>query len=400
MMDDQLTRCPHCNTSFLITDADLQRGCGVARCGSCLKIFSATSHLFTLEEIGDISFDPSIARPSSTEAELPSEITIESDANLAFATDPMRAEALVETLEEQKAAPQHDQQTTENIAQQAQPPEPAPFQQEKSTKLTETNSATNLPPVDKAPMMEALDMDLELDELREARSSRPLSERIDAEDSTPKGAAPQGFDQAYVKASPDSVNTGYNSNAEDAYDALADFDMTPVVAPEQHQATQKNSILLSKPAIATAALLCLLILAFLVLLGSTRSLSQNPNMNGFVETLCSISSCDHPLMADFKPLKTTQSSMSQLGDNNLLVDFVLENSSDNTLPFPAIIVELLNEEGISIEEQIFQPDLYLKGMPFADHQLPPELPVAITLSVTQASPLADDFRLTFVPPQN
>ncbi|WP_417598362.1 DUF3426 domain-containing protein [Oceanospirillum sp.] len=48
MMDDRLTRCPHCSTCFVISDADLQQAFGVARCGRCKKIFNAANHLFEL----------------------------------------------------------------------------------------------------------------------------------------------------------------------------------------------------------------------------------------------------------------------------------------------------------------------------------------------------------------
>ncbi|OOV86504.1 hypothetical protein BTA35_0213460 [Oceanospirillum linum] len=47
-MDDRLTRCPHCSTCFVISDADLQQAFGVARCGRCKKIFNAANHLFEL----------------------------------------------------------------------------------------------------------------------------------------------------------------------------------------------------------------------------------------------------------------------------------------------------------------------------------------------------------------
>lgn len=364
MMDEQLTRCPHCKTSFLITEADLQRGCGVARCGSCLKIFSATSHLFTLEEIGDnspASSSATLSIPETGERSSPSKGTTASDRDPAFTPEPFATE----------------QQTSDSVADDfVTDPLHAPDDFASST-------------TSRTPVMEALDMDMELNELREARNSRPLSERIDAEDPQPKGPAPEGFEQAY-----------YNSHSEEAQDALADFDMTPVAPAEPRKEILKFSTQLSKPIIAIAALASLLILLFLILLNSTRSLSQNPGMSGVVETLCAISSCDHPLIADFQALKTSQSSISQMGDNTQLVDFVLENTSDNTLPFPAIIIELLNEEGTAMDKQVFQPELYLKDMPFADHQLPPELPVAITLTLTDAKPQVEDFRLIFVPALN
>lgn len=44
-MTDRLTCCPHCNTSFRITDQQLQIAQGSVRCGSCLRVFKASEHL-------------------------------------------------------------------------------------------------------------------------------------------------------------------------------------------------------------------------------------------------------------------------------------------------------------------------------------------------------------------
>ncbi|MEC8427037.1 MAG: MJ0042-type zinc finger domain-containing protein, partial [Pseudomonadota bacterium] len=44
-MADKVTCCPHCNTSFRITDSQLASAKGAVRCGSCLQVFKASDHL-------------------------------------------------------------------------------------------------------------------------------------------------------------------------------------------------------------------------------------------------------------------------------------------------------------------------------------------------------------------
>ncbi|MGI1680205.1 MAG: zinc-ribbon domain-containing protein [Cellvibrionaceae bacterium] len=44
-MTDMITRCPSCDTSFRITQAQLQTAKGAVRCGACLHIFKAADHL-------------------------------------------------------------------------------------------------------------------------------------------------------------------------------------------------------------------------------------------------------------------------------------------------------------------------------------------------------------------
>jgi len=49
-MADRVTCCPHCSTSFRITDTQLQSAKGAVRCGSCLKVFKALDHLLPTPE--------------------------------------------------------------------------------------------------------------------------------------------------------------------------------------------------------------------------------------------------------------------------------------------------------------------------------------------------------------
>ncbi|MBK8187544.1 MAG: zinc-ribbon domain-containing protein [Cellvibrio sp.] len=42
-----VTRCPKCSTAFRITAAQLESAKGAVRCGSCLHVFKAQSHLVT-----------------------------------------------------------------------------------------------------------------------------------------------------------------------------------------------------------------------------------------------------------------------------------------------------------------------------------------------------------------
>ena len=162
----------------------------------------------------------------------------------------------------------------------------------------------------------------------------------------------------------------------------------------------KDNLKNNKSLLMAVILSGIVVISVLVLISSTRSLSQYPVLNGVVENLCSVSDCEHPLMADFKPLEYSQLSLSKDLNQSLLVDFVLENSGESTLPFPGIIVELLSAEDTVVGQQTFQPDLYLKDMPFPDHRLLPELPIALTLPMPASNKAVNSFRLIFIPPKN
>ncbi len=45
MTDSFVTQCPHCQTSFRVSHAQLSVARGVVRCGSCLQVFNAAKQL-------------------------------------------------------------------------------------------------------------------------------------------------------------------------------------------------------------------------------------------------------------------------------------------------------------------------------------------------------------------
>lgn len=61
-MADRVTCCPHCSTSFRISDAQLQTAKGAVRCGSCLQIFRALDHL--LPQAGEQTQPAATEKPS------------------------------------------------------------------------------------------------------------------------------------------------------------------------------------------------------------------------------------------------------------------------------------------------------------------------------------------------
>ncbi|MBB1488456.1 zinc-ribbon and DUF3426 domain-containing protein [Oceanospirillum sediminis] len=267
MMDAQLTRCPHCQACFSVTESELSYAYGVARCGACLKIFNASHHLFVLECVDETSLNSSISPSHNHRA----------DKDLFG--------------------------DVEETVSPAGPPELHLADEHHDTELSSTDG----------------------------EEKRSLME------------------QSWV----------------------------PV-----------------------AMGLSLLVLVILVIVGNTRMLSQHPSMSALVDGICAVTGCDHPVMSDFDQLSYGQEGIIPEGNNTLQIDFVLENKGQMTVPFPAILVELKDATGSVVTEYIAQPEEYLAEMPFADHQLPSELPVAVTLTVKGDENLIESFRLVFIPSLN
>lgn len=79
-MPSFLTQCPHCLTSFRVTDSQLEAADGLVRCGACLGIFSAAANQITLKQTPEEA-----AAAAHTEPDL--EDPIETGTEDAFASE-------------------------------------------------------------------------------------------------------------------------------------------------------------------------------------------------------------------------------------------------------------------------------------------------------------------------
>ncbi|GAB3113567.1 DUF3426 domain-containing protein [Aestuariicella hydrocarbonica] len=102
-MADRVTSCPHCSTSFRITDAQLQTAKGAVRCGSCLQIFRALDHLLPLEPAPSDAVKPSMVEaavnktPSADKTPFAGKATVTGTASHTSNAPPEKTEAPTKT---------------------------------------------------------------------------------------------------------------------------------------------------------------------------------------------------------------------------------------------------------------------------------------------------------------
>ena len=61
MQDELLTRCPHCGTTFKLSQTQLNTAQGAVRCGACLQVFHASEYIIDSQ---DVDLDPDLAKLS------------------------------------------------------------------------------------------------------------------------------------------------------------------------------------------------------------------------------------------------------------------------------------------------------------------------------------------------
>lgn len=74
MAETNITRCPHCQTTFRIRLEQLAAAKGAVRCGSCLQVFKAADHIISGAKVSEVATktpeqEPSIQEPSKQEAQ-------------------------------------------------------------------------------------------------------------------------------------------------------------------------------------------------------------------------------------------------------------------------------------------------------------------------------------------
>ncbi len=67
MTGPRVTRCPHCNTSFRITPAQMNAANGSVRCGSCLQVFDAQTYFEHSNDTdaGQSEFSETVKKPEN-----------------------------------------------------------------------------------------------------------------------------------------------------------------------------------------------------------------------------------------------------------------------------------------------------------------------------------------------
>jgi predicted Zn finger-like uncharacterized protein len=94
-----VTRCPKCNTAFRITAAQLESAKGAVRCGSCLHVFKAQSHLVT-KPAAPSAPAAQPTKPASSISSIAKTIATPATKAATQTTQPAKVESKKEALKE------------------------------------------------------------------------------------------------------------------------------------------------------------------------------------------------------------------------------------------------------------------------------------------------------------
>lgn len=324
-----ITQCPHCSTSFRITDEHLAVANGSVRCGACLQVFSARSHLLNgkLKTKPSDPPRPAAKKPSPTSTarqdDSDDDFLFEDDPNdnfdeFIFSDDDLLAEDSNDELDELSDA---FWDLSDDAPQQQPEPKPAP----KPAPVPASNAAES-----------AFDVSSEND------ADEPESSWLmDADDE------PDDDQQPATSAS------GGNHAAQLAQQLSAtEFDFS-------HEPAGRSRRWLG---LAVIVLLLVTLAGELAWWQKDRYARLDP-WRGIYQSACNVLGCELPPQQDLTNVKPSNVLVRNhpTVENVKLLDAILTNQAPFRQPFPTLILEYTDINGERVADQAFAPADYLRG---------------------------------------
>lgn len=314
MAETFITQCPHCSTSFRITDEHLAVANGSVRCGACLQVFSARKHLLN----GKFKTKPS--EPPRPAAKAPAERRDDND-DFAFEDDP-----------------------NDNFED---------FIFSDDDLLEENN-------------------DDELDELSDAfwdlSDDAPAAPAPKSEPTATKQAVSQSYDTDIENDAEVSESAWLMDDADEAEDeAQANSNHAAQLAQQlsapdfdfSNEAVSRNRRWLS---LVIMVLLMTSFAAELAWWQKDRYARLDP-WRGFYQAACNLLGCELPPQQDLSNVRPSNVLVRNhpTVDNVKLLDAILINQAPFRQPFPTLILEYTDINGERVADQAFVPADYLRG---------------------------------------
>ena len=412
MSDSFVTQCPHCRTSFRVSQVQLSAAQGAVRCGACLHVFNAHQYLLAQPSITSTAPTAGVVTPQEPAAQqaLPESnslarkdsldtVRIHDDLDL----DSLDLDEELARLEQEEqlftrklmplATQLHDQppgnktpaskaKTDEDWAEQlldeAEPAPtalPAPVTVQSATELTESATTS------------AVDSLERLDDLPEAQEPTFSDDAANATEEKPLDTETEEFE-------PTTSNTAvrFNPNAN-----LLDLNQDPLQlqwqAPRKPWGRWLGWSLLNL--LAAGALLTQYSIYHF------NELARQDQYRPWFESICPQLGCTLPPKVDVDLIKSSNLVIRSHPDfaGALVVDAILYNRASFAQPFPLLELRFSDINNQPMANRRFKPSEYLAGELAGQSEMPPQTPIHISLDILDPGQDAVNYNLTFQSPE-
>ncbi|EAT12874.1 DUF3426 domain-containing protein [Bermanella marisrubri] len=367
-----ITKCPKCDTTFRVTDAQLKVAKGAVRCGACLQVFRASDHfqeekpsdtpVSKDDRTQDMFAEESENHPSASENKSSNHL-LDSDDDIVFADDP--DEDLIDDGDVLIQDEEKGLEISEDFLSLNPEEIEDPFFSD-SDKLKESVKDDSDTSNDES-WAEALldDSDSDANDFAMPVSQTPKQLKQNA----PDPVAKQNF--AYI-----------------------DNDPIDLSLPQK---TSKARLI----ALFSGCIVLTLVLIGQVFFFNFDSWSRQAEYRPLYQQSCQVLGCELPSTYDLKKIRTTTSpQVSSHSDyqNALVVDILFMNHADYPQAFPKVELSFTDKNGKVMAQRLFLPSEYLAGEAAGLDRMPSNTPVHIALDIQDPGPQASSYRVRFVAP--
>ncbi|MBP5957432.1 DUF3426 domain-containing protein [Pseudomonas anatoliensis] len=420
MTDSFVTQCPHCQTSFRVSHAQLSVARGVVRCGSCLQVFNAAKQLLE-QHAGKDAVTP--VAPANAE-QLPvapppvveSPAVVEPPVTRAISQKQWSASELdLDSLDLDEELARLEQREIQPTTEFGRPREDSLSARRDSPEPDEAVWSDSLfsKPADERAEPEA-EPEVVEEPIKAARTEPSLSlEPVDLDD---EPAIPQL--RLHDPIDPNSRRERLSAS-DDSDDDLPLLEpqrkkrerADPGVRAEVLQDLTDDPLQLDwqKRRSPWARRLLWLLLVLLAAGGLAAQyiayhfdeLARQDQYRPWFQQVCPQIGCTVPSKVDIARIKSSNLVVRSHPEFNgaLVVDAIIYNRATFSQPFPLLELRFADLNGHLIASRRFKPGEYLSGDLEGLAEMPPQTPIHIALDILDPGPKAVNYSLSFHSPE-
>ncbi|MFY1665169.1 DUF3426 domain-containing protein [Pseudomonas sp. Pseu.R1] len=452
MTDSFVTQCPHCQTSFRVSHAQLSVARGMVRCGSCLQVFNAAKQLLEksaqarastttpLSEPAAVEPRPEVIAPQSVTLAQPAPVPVKhedrtvdmdsldlDDLDVELARLEQREIQLPESFGRAHPSREHDE--VESFSARRDEPDVAtdPWNQglshddvshlpELRAEVIDDHKDHHEPDALDEPLT---DSDLDHDDARTEPSLSMAPDDLDDE--------PRQSDRIHIDEEPHGTQPSERFSALDgdderyaSHDNAEDDEPLPNGKRGRHEPGLRDQALLDlmddplqlswqKPKPRWGRRLLWLLLS-LIALGALAGqyvwyhfdeLARQDQYRSWFQDICPQVGCKVPSRVDIKLLKSSNLVVRSHPEfqGALVVDAIIYNRASFAQPFPLLELRFADTNGQLIASRRFKPGEYLSGELAGKDEMPPQTPIHIALDILDPGPKAVNYSLSFRSPE-
>lgn len=415
MTDSFVTQCPHCQSRFRVSHAQLNVARGVVRCGSCLQVFNAARQL--LEQRAQMQpghapdqapdYAPDHAPVLEPAAEAPRAISQKQWTAEELDLDNLDLDEELAKLERREI--QHTQPVG---AERRQPgadrrhKDDALSASRHTVKAEEEKWAASLfsePPQER-------DLPAEAESAPSARTEPSMSFHTDdIDDEPPLREAPHDDDDPDPPFTPltpaaNAVNERAQSRRkrvradssahDDLFQELED-DPLHLYAHKRASGWGRRLIWIVLVLLAAAGL------AGQYIAYQFDELARQDTYRPWFQQLCPSLGCSVPSRVDIAHIKSSNLVVRSHPEfaGALVVDAIIYNRATFSQPFPLLELRFADLNGGLIASRRFKPAEYLSGELAGVSEMPSQVPIHISLDILDPGNKAVNYSLTFHSPE-